>query len=165
MSDLPQKGTLSLVIIISDSLIVASRILRLAVSFYSKGTMGKVVAEVVVAEAEAEVVEVTEVVEVEVAEAEAEVVGIMVALRRMGMETVLHAKIAEVEERERVLETQVQLELQVVRVHEDAPLGAQERPQERVDAVVEVGVAEVQPAVVEEAHPVVEEMVVEITVE
>ena len=36
MSDLPPKGTPSLVIIISDSLIVASRILRLAVSFYSK---------------------------------------------------------------------------------------------------------------------------------
>ena len=35
MSDLPPKGTPSLVIIISDSLIVASRILRLAVSFYS----------------------------------------------------------------------------------------------------------------------------------
>ena len=35
MSDLPPKGTPSLVIIISDSLIVASRILRLSVSFYS----------------------------------------------------------------------------------------------------------------------------------
>ena len=40
MSDLPPKGTPSLVIIISDSLIVASRILRLAVSFYSNHHVG-----------------------------------------------------------------------------------------------------------------------------
>ena len=39
MSDLPPKGTPSLVIIISDSLIVASRILRLSVSFYSFSKM------------------------------------------------------------------------------------------------------------------------------